>query len=57
MRLTDHDTFYPCTLEMFSGLGKMYITDERFTAYYEKFAPGLAAYYNDAIQHYCIPNA
>ena len=47
-----HDTFYPCTLEMFSGLGNMYITDERFTAYYEKFAPGLAAYYNDAIQHY-----
>ncbi|MDD4335551.1 MAG: TipAS antibiotic-recognition domain-containing protein [Desulfotomaculaceae bacterium] len=28
----------------------MYINDERFTAYYDKFAPGLASYYNDAIQ-------
>ncbi|HWQ73652.1 MAG TPA: MerR family transcriptional regulator [Desulfitobacteriaceae bacterium] len=48
-----NETFYPCSLEMFSGLGNMYITDERFTAYYEKYAPGLAVYYNDAIQHYC----
>jgi len=46
--------FYPCSLEMYSGLGNMYITDERFTKYYDKFAPGLAAYYNEAIQHYCI---
>ena len=52
-----HDTFYPCTLEIYSGLGNMYITDERFTAHYGKLAPGLAAYYNDAIQHYCITNA
>lgn len=52
-----HDTFYPCTLEMLSGMGTMYVTDERFTAYYEKFAPGLAAYYNEAIQNYCIVNA
>ncbi|GBF35768.1 HTH-type transcriptional activator tipA [Desulfocucumis palustris] len=47
------DTFYPCTLEMFSALGNMYVTDGRFTVYYEKFAPGLAAYYNEAIQHFC----
>lgn len=51
------DSFYPCSLEMFSGLGNMYITDQRFTAYYEKFAPGLANYYNDAIQQYCISKA
>jgi DNA-binding transcriptional MerR regulator len=49
--------FYPCSLEMYSGLGNMYIADERFTAYYDKFAPGLAAYYNEAIQHYCITRA
>jgi DNA-binding transcriptional MerR regulator len=47
------DNFYDCSMEIFSGLGRMYVTDERFTAYYEKFAPGLAAYYNDAIQFYC----
>jgi len=52
-----HDTFYPCNLEMFSGLGNMYVADQRFAAFYEKFAPGLAAYYNEAIQHYCIVQA
>ncbi|HEX3010690.1 MAG TPA: MerR family transcriptional regulator [Syntrophomonadaceae bacterium] len=51
------DNFYECSLEIFSGLGQMYVSDERFTAYYEKFAPGLATYYNDAIQYYCIVNA
>ena len=52
-----HDTFYPCSLEMFSNLGSMYVADERFTAFYEKIATGLATFYNDAIQHYCITNA
>lgn len=47
------DNFYDCSMEIFSGLGRMYVADERFTAYYEKFAPGLAAFYNDAIQFYC----
>lgn len=49
--------FYPCSLEAYSNLGSMYVTDERFTANYDKFAPRLAAYYNEAIQHYCITNA
>ncbi len=31
--------------------------DERFTAYYDKYAPGFAAYYNEAIQHYFITRA
>lgn len=53
--ISDH--FYDCPIEVFSGLGQMYVNDKRFTAYYEKFAPGLAAYYNDAIQHYCIEKA
>ena len=47
------DNFYQCPPEAFSCLGQMYVTDERFTAFYEKIAPGLAAYYNDAIQYYC----
>lgn len=51
------DSFYPCSLEMFSGLGNMYVSDERFTAFYDRIAPGLAAYYNEAIQYYCIMNA
>ncbi|MFN4214206.1 MerR family transcriptional regulator [Exiguobacterium sp.] len=52
-----HDHFYDCSLDMFSGLGQMYVSDERFTAFYDKYAPGLAVYYNDAIQHYCITNS
>lgn len=51
------DNFYACSLDMFSGLGQMYVMDERFTAFYDRFAPGLAVYYNDAIQHYCITNS
>lgn len=51
------DNFYHCSVEAMSCVGNMYIADERFTAYYERFAPGLAAYYNDAIQHYCTVNA
>lgn len=49
--------FYPCSLEMYSNLGNMYIADERFSEYYDKFVPGLAAYYNEAIQYYCITMA
>ncbi len=52
-----NQNFYPCNLEIMSNLGNMYVSDERFTAFYEKFAPGLAAYYNEAIQNYCIVNA
>ena len=52
-----NDNFYPCSLEIFSGLGNMYVSDERFTVFYDRVAPGLAAYYNEAIQHFCIVNA
>lgn len=52
-----NDNFYPCSLEIFSGLGSMYVSDERFTAFYDRLAPGLAVYYNEAIQHYYIVNA
>lgn len=45
--------FYDCSSEMFRGLGDMYITDPRFTAYYEKFRPGLAQFMHDAIEYYC----
>ncbi|MGI8652711.1 MAG: TipAS antibiotic-recognition domain-containing protein [Geodermatophilaceae bacterium] len=34
---------------MHRNLGDMYVADERFTATYEKVAPGLAAYVRDAI--------
>lgn len=49
--------FYPCSLEIFSGLGNMYVLDERFAANYEKYSEGLTKFYNEAIQFYCITKA
>lgn len=45
--------FYDCPLEMYRNLGQMYVDDPRFTAYYDKFRPGLAAFVRDAIVVYC----
>lgn len=45
--------FYDCSLEMFRNLGQMYVDDPRFTAYYEKFRPGMAVFMRDAINVYC----
>ncbi|WP_326619329.1 MerR family transcriptional regulator [Streptomyces decoyicus] len=42
-------TYYDCPYEMHSGLGEMYVTDERFTATYEAIRPGLAVYMRDAM--------
>ena len=41
--------FYDCRYEIHRGLGEMYVADPRFTATYEKIAPGLAQYLHDAI--------
>jgi DNA-binding transcriptional MerR regulator len=41
--------FYDCGYEMHIGLAEMYVTDPRFTATYEKVAPGLAQFLHDAI--------
>lgn len=48
--------FYDCSYEMFRSLGKMYQDDPRYTAYYEKFRPGLAAFVQKAIDFYCDQN-
>ncbi|MGW7490810.1 MerR family transcriptional regulator [Streptomyces sp. NPDC054786] len=41
--------YYDCTYEIHSGLGEMYVADERFTATYEAIRPGLAVYLRDAM--------
>jgi DNA-binding transcriptional MerR regulator len=41
--------FYECPYEIHTGLGEMYVADERFTAYYEAIKPGMAEYLRDAI--------
>jgi DNA-binding transcriptional MerR regulator len=43
------DWFYDCTYAIHVGLAEMYLADPRFTATYEKIAPGLAQYLHDAI--------
>lgn len=45
--------FYPCPPAMYRNLGQMYVDDPRFTAYYDKFRPGLAAWVRDGIAHWC----
>lgn len=45
--------FYACGYDMYRGLGRMYVDDPRFTAYYDGFRPGLAVFMRDAIAHYC----
>lgn len=43
------DRFYDCPPDMHVGLGQMYMDDARFTEYWERRAPGLAAFVRDAI--------
>lgn len=44
--------FWTPTAEAYRGLGQMYVDDPRFTATYDAYAPGLAAYLRDAIDHF-----
>jgi len=45
--------FYEPTLEMYRGLGSMYVDDPRFAANYEKYGAGLAVFFRDAIHAFC----
>ncbi len=46
------ENFYPCSAEMFRGLGQGYVDDPRFTATYDKVRPGLAVFMRDAMAYY-----
>ncbi|MET9444256.1 MerR family transcriptional regulator [Streptomyces sp. NPDC006610] len=41
--------FYECPYDVHRGLGEMYVSDERFKAFYEAMRPGLAEHLRDAI--------
>jgi DNA-binding transcriptional MerR regulator len=47
------DNFYNCTLEIFKGLGDLYVQDDRFTANIDKHKLGLADFLSRAIHIYC----
>jgi len=53
--LQEHITgnYYHCTNEILSGLGQMYVSDERFKNNIDKHADGTAAFIRDAISVYC----
>jgi DNA-binding transcriptional MerR regulator len=44
--------FYECSLEVFAALGRGYVEDPEFTAFYEKIRPGMAAFMEKAMAHY-----
>jgi DNA-binding transcriptional MerR regulator len=49
--ITDH--YYDCTLEIYRGLGNLYVDDERFTANINRNQPGLAQFLKEAMHIYC----
>jgi len=54
-KLQDYITeyYYTCTDEILSGLGKMYVADERFKKNIDKYSSGTAFFASSAIQIYC----
>ena len=45
--------YYTCTDEILSGLGKMYVADERFKKNIDKYGDGTAEFATEAIEFYC----
>ena len=45
--------YYTCTDEIFAGLGKMYIADERFKKNIDKYGVGTAEFAAEAIGIFC----
>jgi len=47
------DNFYNCTVEMFKGIGEMYVSDEHFTKNIDRYGKGLTKFLSDSIEVYC----
>lgn len=47
------ENYYTCTREILSGLGQMYVTDERFKNNIDKNSSGTAEFASQAIKIYC----
>jgi hypothetical protein len=46
------ENFYPCSAEIYRGLGEGYTSDPRFRAHYEAYAPNLADFMQAAMTYY-----
>ena len=46
------ENFYPCSAEVFTGLGQLYAENPEFRANYDKVRPGLADFMRDAMAYY-----
>ncbi len=46
------ENYYTCTDEIFAGLGKMYVADERFKKNIDKYGEGTAEFASAAIEVY-----
>jgi MerR family transcriptional regulator, thiopeptide resistance regulator len=46
------ENFYPAPASVFQGLGVLYSTHAEFRAYYDKYAPNLADFMKDAMNHF-----
>ncbi|GGE59548.1 MerR family transcriptional regulator [Priestia taiwanensis] len=47
------DNFYDCTVEIFRGLGDLYVHDPRFTKNIDKVQTGLSEFLREAMHVYC----
>ena len=47
------DNFYTCTNEILTGLGQMYVADERFKTNIDRNGAGTAEFISEAIRIYC----
>ena len=50
------ENYYTCTNEILTGLGLMYVTDERFKNNIDKNGAGTAEFISEAIKIYCTNN-
>ncbi len=48
-----NQNYYQCTLEIFRGLGEIYVADPRFTKNIDQYRPGLAEFMHQAMNYYC----
>ena len=47
------ENYYPCTDQILSGLGQMYVADERFKKNIDKYGKGTAEFASEAIAAFC----